>query len=688
MTGVMASAGDAEHCRTTALFRDFADLSPPRETSAMSKSLIRNLATRNPATRNFAAGIALIIASPALAQRADENAVASASDGFGATVGNERVGVYSTTSVRGFNPITAGNRRLDGLYFDLGGNGLTNRLYSRATVRIGLPALAYPYPAPSGIVDYQLRKAGTGPLLSVVAGLPAYGGYSLEVDGQAPSADGRFAMGAGLSLAENTYVDGRDTRARSAALLPTLRFERNEWTAFLGYSQTAGDVPPILITAGPQLPPSFDSSRFHGQRWIDNDQRSWTYGLLGRIEIADGLTLRLGAFESRSVRRHTFADLYLDVQPDGTAQNVVVSDPRLPARWTSGEARLSWDFDVGEVEQTLHAALRGRDKRLESGGSAQAALGSARLGMLTPAAEPAFVYSDPTTNQVRQATAGLAYIGRWKDLELNLGLQKTNYRSRHARAGQTDQTEAKPWLYNATLAYAPSEWLGFYAGTTRGLEESAAAPASAANRDEAVPASRTQQYDAGARVALGAMRLVGGVFQLERPYYSVGAGNLYGPLGEVQNRGVELSIAGPLTERLSVVAGMVLSDPRVVGEAFAAGRVGRRPVGSSNRSARIDMEYRAPFVDRLALTLGLQHSGAIAASTGNYLGLGDRQLEVPSATTVDLGARYSYELGGIPMSARLQVLNVFDTRRPLVASSNAFLLPDTRRLTLQIAADF
>lgn len=639
-------------------------------------------------TRNLAAGVALVIAGPALAQRADENAVASASDGFGATVGNERVGVYSTTSVRGFSPITAGNRRLDGMYFDLGGNGLTNRLYSRATVRVGLPALAYPFPAPSGIVDYALRKAGTDPLLSVVAGRPAYGGYSLEVDGQAPFADGRFTVGAGLSAAANTYADGRDTRARSAALLPTLRYERSDWTAFLGYAQTAGDVPPILITTGAQLPPSFDSSRFYNQRWIDNDQRSWTYGLLGRIEIADDLMLRLGAFESRSVRRRTFADLYLDVQPDGTAQNVVVSDPRLPARWTSGEARLSWDFNIGAVEQTLHASLRGRDKRLESGGSAQAALGAARLGVLTPAAEPTFVYSNPTTNQVRQVTAGLAYIGRWKDLELNLGLQKTDYRSRLARAGQTDQIAADPWLYNATLAYAPTDWLGFYGGTTRGLEESAAAPASAANRDDAVPASRTQQYDAGVRVVLGAMRLVGGVFQLERPYYSVGAGNLYGPLGEVRNRGVELSVTGPLTERLSVVAGMVLMDPQVVGEAFDAGRVGRRPVASTRRSARIDMEYRTPFVDRLSLTLGLQHSGAIVASTGNYLELGDRQLEVPSATTLDLGARYGFELGGVPMSARVQLLNVFDTRRPIVTSSNAFLLPDTRRLTFQLAADF
>jgi iron complex outermembrane receptor protein len=634
------------------------------------------------------AGLVLFASGPALAQRAGENAVASATDGFGVTVGNERVGVYSTSSVRGFSPITAGNRRLDGLYFDLGGNGLTNRLYTRATVRVGLPALAYPLPAPSGIVDYELRRPGSEPVLSVVAGLPAYGGYTLELDGQVPLADRRLAVGAGVGLAENTYADGRDTRARSAAIVPTLDLEGSRWTAFLGYAQTAGDVPPILITGGARLPPAFDSRRFYSQSWIDTDQRSRTYGLTGDVTLGRDLALRLGAFESRSVRRRSYSDLFLKVQPDGAAENVVVSDPRLPARWTSGEARLSWGFGPAEARQTVHATLRARDKQLEFGGSGQASLGPARLGVLRPAAEPVFVYGTPTVNQVRQVTAGLAYIGRWQGLEMNLGLQKADYRSRLERAGRTDRTDDSPWLYNATLAYAASERLGFYGGVTKGLEESAGAPAGAANRDDAVPASRTRQYDGGVRVVLGKLRLVGGVFQLERPYYSVGADNLYRALGEVRNRGVEVSLTGPLTERLSIVSGVVLMDPRVTGEAYDAGRVGRRPVGSTTRSARLDMEYRAPLADGLSFTLGVQHSGPIAASTGTFAELGGRQLMVPPATTADVGARYRFEAAGAPMTARLQVLNLFDTRRPTVSFSNAFLVPDRRRVTFQLAADF
>ena len=47
------------------------------------------------------AALAFLAAQPAAAQRAAENAVAAASDGFGVPVGAERVGVYSPTRVRG-----------------------------------------------------------------------------------------------------------------------------------------------------------------------------------------------------------------------------------------------------------------------------------------------------------------------------------------------------------------------------------------------------------------------------------------------------------------------------------------------------------------------------------------------------------------------------------------------------------
>ena len=106
---------------------------------------------------------ALAIAAPAAAQRTGENAVTSADDAFGTSVGNETIGLYSVDEVRGFSPAAAGNIRIDGLY--LGGIVINNpRIQAGSNVRVGLSAQGYAFPAPTGIVELSIRPAGTEPL--------------------------------------------------------------------------------------------------------------------------------------------------------------------------------------------------------------------------------------------------------------------------------------------------------------------------------------------------------------------------------------------------------------------------------------------------------------------------------------------------------------------------------------------
>src|SRR5579859_1185114 len=95
----------------------------------------------------------------------DTNVVASAGDAFGITLGPESIGLYGPGSVRGFSPITAGNVRIDGLYFDQQGS-MIDRLATDTRIRVGLSATGFPWPAPSGIVDYTLREAKDTPRLT------------------------------------------------------------------------------------------------------------------------------------------------------------------------------------------------------------------------------------------------------------------------------------------------------------------------------------------------------------------------------------------------------------------------------------------------------------------------------------------------------------------------------------------
>lgn len=93
-----------------------------------------------------------LLATPALAQRAGDNAATQSGDAFGRSVGSDRTGLYSSDDVRGFNPVDAGNVRLEGLYFDQV-DRVSSRLVDGNTIRVGAASLRYPFPAPTGLVD-------------------------------------------------------------------------------------------------------------------------------------------------------------------------------------------------------------------------------------------------------------------------------------------------------------------------------------------------------------------------------------------------------------------------------------------------------------------------------------------------------------------------------------------------------
>jgi iron complex outermembrane receptor protein len=156
----------------------------------------------------------------------------------------------------------------------------------------------------------------------------------------------------------------------------------------------------------------------------------------------------------------------------------------------------------------------------------------------------------------------------------------------------------------------------------------------------------------------------------------------------VRHRGIELSLAGQLVEGLSVVAGAVLLDADVSGEAVDLGIIGPRPVGTAPRIVRANFDYRLPFLERLSVDFGITNQAGQVASVTGYASLGGRQLTTRPQTLFDVGARYRFELAGTPATLRAQVTNLFDTYRWKVNNNSAFRFIDERRLMLSLAADF
>lgn len=635
--------------------------------------------------RKFIVAAAALLPHFALAQRADDNAVTTAEDAFGATLGVESIGLYSTSRVRGFSPVTAGNVRIEGLYFDRQA-WLPIRLVEGSTIHVGIAAQGYPFPAPTGIVDYRLHKVADAQVISVAAGINPYVAPSLEVDAKIPLVPERLGVAGGISFAREEYYDGTDAYYLRAGFIPRWRINEDiEVMPFWGLTRSRDEeVAPTIVTAGSFEPPQVERRKYFGQSWAQNEFDSTSYGLLTKARIGESWAIAAGVFRSIHEDSQSFADIYAQTQRDGLTRERVFADPEQRYASTSAEFRASRSFVHGTRLHTIHMSVRARELSSAYGGGVAFDLGPRPLGQRQPVERPSsYAFGERTRDRVDQTTMGLGYELRWRGVgEASFGVQRADYQKRIQQPGlPVVETEDDPWLVSATVAAHASSRLALYAGYTRGLEESGIAPDTAANRNAALPAIRTQQMDGGARWTLtNDLKLVAGLFEVKKPYFNTNESNIFTTLGDVRHRGLEMSLSGKPHPDWSVVAGAVLMEPRVTGEPVREGRIGRKPVGQTERLLRLNVEYRPPAMRALSVDLAVANYGERVASN-------DGASVLPDYTVVNVGARYRMQIGGKHATLRLWVGNVADEFFWEVSASNSFGLSDGRRYSATLFVD-
>ena len=211
--------------------------------------------------------LALAVGGHARAQHVSDNAVVSAEDAFGLTVGNETIGLYDPYQVCGFNPQDAGNVRVSGLYFDQQGP-LSARVIEGSTIRVGMSAVGYAFPGPTGIVDCDLRHVGDKPALTLLLGGGPFATRAIDLDGQVPIASLNLKIPLGISDRITDDFSGYSVHTVSAAIAP-------QWTPraglvvrmFFDWQRNSRDlIVPEIHLAGAALPPHSPST-YWGQSW-------------------------------------------------------------------------------------------------------------------------------------------------------------------------------------------------------------------------------------------------------------------------------------------------------------------------------------------------------------------------------------------------------------------------------------
>jgi iron complex outermembrane receptor protein len=198
--------------------------------------------------------------------------------------------------------------------------------------------------------------------------------------------------------------------------------------------------------------------------------------------------------------------------------------------------------------------------------------------------------------------------------------------------------------------------LTLYAGYTQGLENSGVAANYASNSGAVLPASLTWQIDAGARYAVTPkLKIIAGVFELQKPYFDVDTNNIDRHLGVQQARGIELSVAGEVTEDFHVNVGVLDGRVGITGPDLAAEGVGSVAVGQPRLQYVATANYDFPWWKPASVDVSATHFGTAPESV-------DNGVYAPAATFLSIGGRYKFAALGENSTLRLQVQNVLATK--------------------------
>jgi iron complex outermembrane receptor protein len=594
------------------------------------------------------------------AQHAGDNPEAAADDAFGLTLGLETIGMYGPNGVRGFNPQIAGNVRIDGLYFDQQG-ALSNRVVEGSTIRVGLSEIGYAFPAPTGIVDYDLRNPGDGtPSASVVASAGPFEGRGLSIDGSVPLIASALTLPMGASYQVGTQSPVGNYPGYTAEVLnlgATPQWKLNDklsFRALYDWTQTThAKTMPVIFTAGDYLPPDITRG-YIGQNWAQNRGLSENYGGLVDAKLTRHWTLTAGLFRSLADNPVTYTDVYANTAPDGLAEHYLIGSPDQRVASNSGEVRLTGHFVQGVWSQDVVLLARGRDTWSAYGGSDVVDVGPAYIGQGLQVTEPDFSYSARTIDHTELWSTGIAYQARWTGHgDLALGIQRESYDKEVTSPGEpAAQLTDKPLRAYGSVAAILTPRVTGYAGYTQGLEDSGVAPSTAENRGAILPAAQTWQTDAGLRFLLTPkLKLIAGVFEITKPYFNFDSSDVDRQLGLQRARGVELSLSGELVTNLHITAGALFGHVVIMGPDLAAEGVSRNAFGQPRDQGVLNANYDFKRWSHVSADVTLVHAGATPAAVNDAI-------EAPAITVLSLGARYRFTLHGSAATLRVSAQNI------------------------------
>jgi len=555
-------------------------------------------------------------------------------------------------------------------------DGLTDRSFTiqpmenveRVEVLDGFSSFLYGFSSLGGSVNFITKTPTPAQQTILTAGLYDNGIVFGQID-----AGGPLSTNAGYRI--NLYDEDGVTYAgehRQRDLVSVDLVYRLNENSHLNFSVYHQDLDETGIATyfnnsgiGYQVPKAFDPDGQYGQPWTYDRSEKDVFSLALDTELNDTFTLRTAVLFSDMWREYRYVANNI-TNVNGSYTESMVDTPPDRELAASAYALMDAHFDTWEMSHTLtfgctywwYMFWRGADRTMSLGPSTiQYPVGyvppgsSGTIDRKTWSDDENFLLGD----RINIAQDWILLAGA------SYSVLDTRYFGNYLPgsslpSGYSGPTSSRPETTgyyltpSAALLYKLQPDVSIYASYMQGIQPGGVAPNNAQNAGAILPASASEQYEAGIKAAIAhSFDLSLAAFRMEEVNdYVDPADNVYKASGREVHQGLELLGSGLIWDRLTAIGGLTIMSANVE-KAANASTDGSVPVSVPEQLASLHLEYRLPELEPIP--------GVITLCAGsNYLG--KRPVDVPNTqympgvTLFDAGLRYQ------PIKRLILTLNV------------------------------
>lgn len=433
------------------------------------------------------------------------------------------------------------------------------------------------------------------------------------------------------------------------------------------------------------VPAAFNPARQYGQGWTYTRSEKDLVGASITSQLTDVFTLR-GAYRYGGMWREYAQITGALTATPGAYNERYITTPRQTEMTNSGYALVDAKFSTFDFAHKVTFGYSGTEfnyqRGLDNGGVGPTTgyvLGVSTINnpQTFPIPSSIKIGGNVTTQMQRMdnyvladqivfnsfwsAIAGASYsqnfVGTWgKTGNYTLG------------ASNSDNAA---WTPSASLLFKPFEGVTTYLTYMQGLAPGVTSPVTSAgytivNANTVLPASVSNQWEAGVKTTLGQVDLSAALFRIDKvnavaePINNTYA--FYGYDGREVHQGLEVIGSGRVTDQLTFVGGFTAMSARVTN---APQYNGLTPVNVPQFQGRAYFEYQ-PWTPDLTFILGGNYDGrrpVDAANTG----------WIDGSFRLDAGARYETMAAGHKLAVSLNVYNIANEYYWLNANGSLFL---------------